>query len=118
MEFYRIARNAAAAGVLSALFCIPNLHAQFGSFVKSLASHEAEKAAQDKLDHHANTAKTQSQNVNSNNSESNNGDGHMLQLNGAYSFTQGPVTLFEQNFASTPTGRCHPISRPTARDRS
>lgn len=107
MKLREITRTVAVAGVLSTLFYVPSLHAQFGSFVKSLAGQEAQKVAQDKLDHHDSQTKPQNQNGSDANSTS-NGNSQMLQINGAYSFTPGPVTLFQQNFASTPTGSMPP----------
>lgn len=85
-----------AVGLLGvAVSCMgPAARAQdWGSMVRSLAGEAAQKAIDREIDGPRSDTAAQGQAANP-----------MLHIDSAYDFAPGPVTLFEQNFASTPPG--------------
>lgn len=85
---------AALVGTMCAAGFIHPAHAQdLGSMLKSLAGKAAQKAVDNTMDRQRSAPGTDR-----------HGTGSMLRVNGAYDFMPGPVTLFQQTFASTPVG--------------
>lgn len=86
-----------AAALVGTLFAAGSghpAHAQdLGSMLKNLANHAAEKVIDQQVNPRRNAYGAQPQ-----------GAGPMPQINAAYDFTPGPVTLFQQDFASTAAG--------------
>lgn len=90
---HRAACVAVVVGALAAMAYAPASQAQdLGSFLKTIGEEAVQKAVDGQMGQKANPGAQGQQ------------PGQMLQINGAYDFTPGPVTLFQQNFVSTPVG--------------
>lgn len=96
MELKTSLARAAACALVACGFSLP-AHAQLDSILHALGQHVEQQATQkieNGMDRHINPSGAQAQ----------QGASPMLRINGAYSFTPGPVTLFQQDFAATPVG--------------